>query len=142
MPIIMPGVHTKFLKFFMNKSESNGLKILDMGAGHGAFSKKLTRWERLTSYSFVSLNKDLIMNASEIKLKIFRQVDALEKTSLEDFYGIFVNFINGKKDIDDWAMLSDNQKQGIIDAIEEIDSGKGTPHNKVINKFRKKYSNV
>jgi len=40
-PITMPGVHSKFLKFFKQKSESTNLRILDMGAGHGAFSIKL-----------------------------------------------------------------------------------------------------
>ena len=37
----MPGVHAKFLKFFKRKSESAKQKVLDMGAGHGAFSIKL-----------------------------------------------------------------------------------------------------
>jgi hypothetical protein len=79
------------------------------------------------------------MNASELKLKIFRQIDSLEKTSLEDFYGILINYVNSKKEINDWVELSDVQKQGIIDAIEEIDSGKGVSHNSVLRKYRKKY---
>jgi SAM-dependent methyltransferase len=40
-PITMPGLHQKFMKFFKQKAEPTGLKVLDMGAGHGAFSKKL-----------------------------------------------------------------------------------------------------
>lgn len=40
-PITMPGIHKKFLKFFINKSEPVNLKVLDLGAGHGAFTKKL-----------------------------------------------------------------------------------------------------
>jgi hypothetical protein len=79
------------------------------------------------------------MNTSELKLKIFRQVDSLERTRLEDFYGVLTNFINGQKDIKDWIQLTDNQKQGILNALEEIDSGKGIPHDKVISKYRKKY---
>jgi hypothetical protein len=82
------------------------------------------------------------MNTSELKLKIFRQIDSLEKTRLEDLYGVLTNFINGSKEINDWVNLTDDQKQGIFDALEEIDSGKGIPHGKVISKYRKKYSHV
>lgn len=42
----------------------------------------------------------------------------------------------------DWGKLSKNQKQGIIDAIDEIDAGKGIPDNVVMDKFRKKYSHA
>ncbi len=80
------------------------------------------------------------MNASELKLKIFRQIDSLEKSSLESIYGVLSNLINGEKDLDEWAKLSDDQKQGIIDAIQEIDSGKGIPHEQVMNHYRQKYS--
>ena len=82
------------------------------------------------------------MNTSELKLKLFRQIDSLEESSLEDLYGVLINFLNGKKDIEDWTHLSDNQKQGIVDAVKEMDSGKGITHNEVINKFRKKYSHA
>lgn len=37
----MPGVHTRFLKFFNDRSEPEGLKILDVGAGEGALTQKL-----------------------------------------------------------------------------------------------------
>lgn len=40
-PITMPGTHQSFLRFFKNQSEPVTLKILDMGAGHGAFSQSL-----------------------------------------------------------------------------------------------------
>jgi len=40
-PITMPGVHSRFLKFFSDRSEPAGLKILDVGAGEGALTQKL-----------------------------------------------------------------------------------------------------
>lgn len=42
-PIAMPGTHKHFLKHFVRTEghEGNGLKVLDIGAGHGAFSQKL-----------------------------------------------------------------------------------------------------
>ena len=42
----------------------------------------------------------------------------------------------------DWEKLSKNQKQGIIDAADEIEAGKGVPDNVVHDKFRKKYSHA
>jgi predicted transcriptional regulator len=79
------------------------------------------------------------MTVAELKLKIFRQIDSLEKNRLEELYGVLKNFINGKKDISDWEKLTEEQKQGITDAIDEMDSGKGIPHDKVMAKIRKNY---
>jgi hypothetical protein len=82
------------------------------------------------------------MTVSDLKLKIFRQIDSLEKSRLEEFYGLLLNYVNGKKDVSDWDKLSNAQKQGILDAIEEVDSEKGIAHKVVIDKFRKKYFNA
>lgn len=43
LPITMPGVHTRFLNFFKERSEPAGLKILDVGAGEGALTQKLSQ---------------------------------------------------------------------------------------------------
>ncbi|MDF1575359.1 MAG: class I SAM-dependent methyltransferase [Bacteroidales bacterium] len=40
-PITMPGVHSRFLRFFKEQSEPGGLRILDVGAGEGALTQKL-----------------------------------------------------------------------------------------------------
>jgi hypothetical protein len=82
------------------------------------------------------------MTVSDLKLRIFRQIDSLEKSKLEEFYGILLNYINGQKDISDWDKLSTIQKNGILEAIDEIESGKGIPNNAVLTKFRKKYSDA
>jgi hypothetical protein len=82
------------------------------------------------------------MTVSDLKLKIFRQIDSLEKNRLEEFYGLLLNYVNGKKDISEWDKLSETQKQGILDAIDELDSNKGVSNKIVIDKFRKKYSNA
>ena len=82
------------------------------------------------------------MTVSDLKLRIFREIDSLEKNRLEEFYGLLMNYINGKKDISDWDKLSANQKQGILDSIDEIDSGKGIQNKVVLDKFRKKYSHA
>jgi hypothetical protein len=76
------------------------------------------------------------MTVSDLKLKLFREIDALEKSKLEEIYGVLINYINGQKDISEWSKLSDIQKHGIFEAIEEIKDGKGIPNKVVLDKFR------
>ena len=82
------------------------------------------------------------MTVSDLKLRLFRQIDALEKSKLEEIYGVLNNYINGQKDISEWGKLSDNQKHGIYNAIDQIETGKGIPNKVILDKFRKKYSHV
>jgi len=51
-----------------------------------------------------------------------------------------LNHINGKKDISDWERFTPAQKKGLMDAIDQLDSGKGISHKDVIDKLRKKYN--
>jgi len=82
------------------------------------------------------------VTVSDLKLKIFRQIDSLEKNRLEKLYGVLLNYTNEKKGPDDWERLTEEQKQGIFDAIEEIELGKGVTNQNVISKIRKKYSHA
>ena len=80
------------------------------------------------------------MKASEeLKNRIMNQIDSLDESVLEEFYGILTNFIHSKRDINDWESLSENQKKGIIDALTEIEQGRGIPHDQVISDIRQKY---
>ena len=81
------------------------------------------------------------MNTSELKLKIFREIDTLEKSKLEDFYGVLVNFLNSQRDFEEWQNLTDEQQQGILDAVEEVKHGEVIAHEEVVLKYRNKYSN-
>ncbi|MBC8004319.1 MAG: hypothetical protein H7X84_02505 [Verrucomicrobia bacterium] len=91
--------------------------------------------------AFSTFEKRKNRNVSDLKLEIFRQIDSLKKDRLEEIYGILVNFINTEKDVADWEKLTEEQQRGIVDAIDEIDSGKGIVHTKVMQNIRKKYSN-
>ena len=82
------------------------------------------------------------MTLAELKLQIFRQVDSMEKSRLEELYGVFQNYLNGHKDINDWEKLSKVQQQGINDAIMEIESGEGLSHESVMTNIRQQYSHA
>ncbi len=82
------------------------------------------------------------MTVAELKLKIFRQVDSLDSSRLEELYRVFNNYINAQKDVSEWKKLSKEQQQGIFDAIDEIDSGKGIPLEKVMQNARKRFANM
>ena len=82
------------------------------------------------------------MTIADLKLKIFRQVDSLEGNRLEEFYGILLNYLNSNSDTSDWQKMPDSQKNGILDAVEEINGGKGIPHKEMMAKIRSKYLNA
>jgi hypothetical protein len=82
------------------------------------------------------------MTTAELKLILFRQIDSLDKSKLEEFYGVFLNFFNGEIDSSDWNNLTNEQKTGIDAAIKEINAGKFIPHDKVMSDIYRKYRNV
>ena len=79
------------------------------------------------------------MDASELKLRIFREIDSLEEGKLQEIYGYVQNYIRGNKDIDEWDNLSLAQQEGILEAIKDLDKGVGILQEDVITKYRKKY---
>jgi hypothetical protein len=80
------------------------------------------------------------MDATELKVRIFKEVDALDKTKLEEIYGYILNYLNSKKTLGEWEKMTKTQQQGIVEAVDEIASGKEIPHEQVISHFRKKYA--
>lgn len=81
------------------------------------------------------------MSSAELKLKLFRQIDNLDKSKVEELYGLFLNFINGKKNLTDWNNLREEEREGILNAVKQIDENTGIPHSKVISRAKKKYAN-
>ncbi|HPS83139.1 MAG TPA: hypothetical protein PLA88_02405 [Bacteroidales bacterium] len=59
---------------------------------------------------------------------------------MDEVYGLLMNYFRGQKDIDDWDNLSDEQKQGIIDAVEQLEQGKNISHQKAMTKGRLHYN--
>ena len=82
------------------------------------------------------------MDTSELKLRIFREIDSLEQGKLQEVYGYLQNLLRGDKELGDWGILSVAQKEGLKEAIKDLDAGKGVVHEDVISKYRKKYPNA
>jgi len=105
-----------------------------------ATSQKIELFPNLLNQLYLHQLKLKIMDTSELKLKIFREVDSLEKSKLEELYGVLVNFLNSKNKPDDWDLLPEEQKSGIHEAIAEIEEGEGIPHESVVAEFTAKYA--
>lgn len=80
------------------------------------------------------------MSTAELKLKLFREIDTLEKCELEQIYGLVLNFINKDTDTEEWNALSTTQQQGLLEAIDEMNSSEGIDHKKVMEKYNNKYA--
>ena len=81
------------------------------------------------------------MDASEIKINLFRKLDTLRGQRLEEAYGLLLNFINSKSEIDDWQNLTSEQKDAIQFGVEQLNNGQGRDHKAVMSDIRKRYSN-
>jgi len=83
----------------------------------------------------------LIINASEIKIDLFRKLDSLKGKRLEEAYGMLINFINSRNEIDEWQDLTIEQQSAIRLGIQQLDKREGRKHNDVISDFRKRFVN-
>lgn len=81
------------------------------------------------------------MNTAEIKIDLFRKIDSLKGKRLEEAYGMLLNYINGKSEIDEWQNLTDEQQTAILRGVEQLDKGQGRSHGEVMTDFRKRFSN-
>lgn len=82
------------------------------------------------------------MSTEELKLQIFRQVDALDASKLKEFYGLMLNYINSSKDTTEWIGVSESDKQGIEEAIKEMNDVKGISHEQVMTTMKSKYNHT
>ncbi|MCF8218307.1 MAG: hypothetical protein K9J21_04940 [Bacteroidales bacterium] len=80
------------------------------------------------------------MNIAELKLKLFRHIDSLDKDDLEEAYGVLLNYLNSKNDLDEWSNLTVEQQKGIVDSINQLEKNQGISHNDVMQKYKNKYN--
>ena len=75
------------------------------------------------------------MNTAELKLKLFRQIDSLDKEKLEEAYGVLLNYINSNDNLDEWNNLTIDQQKGIVDSIVQLEDNQGVSHKSVMSKY-------
>jgi len=63
-----------------------------------------------------------MIHAAEIKIDLFRKPDSLKGSRLEEAYGILLNYIYGKNDVDDWQRLTTEQQEAIQLGIDQLNS--------------------
>jgi len=80
------------------------------------------------------------MNTADLKLKLFRTLDNLDQKTLEELYGIILNHVNSKDDVDEWNNLTSTQQEGLKESLKQLDNNEGIPHNQVMEDNRKKYN--
>ena len=78
------------------------------------------------------------MNASEIKLDLFRRIDSLKESELEKMYSKFVALLNTTSAY----KLSKDEKAAIDEALESGKREKAYSHEEVMEEARGKYPNL
>lgn len=80
------------------------------------------------------------MNTAELKLKLYREIETLEKSKLEHIYGVVQNLINQDDSTEEWNELTTTQQKGLLNAIDEMNSSEGMDHQKIMDKYKNKYA--
>jgi predicted transcriptional regulator len=79
------------------------------------------------------------MSTTDFKRELHEQIDALDHKHLEEVYGLVLNYLESTEATSDWSTLSLAQKEGIFEAIREMDQGNKVPHNVVMESISKRY---
>lgn len=80
------------------------------------------------------------MSTTELKLKLYEEIETIEESKLEQFYGLVLNFINTEIDTEEWNSMTKAQQNGLLNAIEEMNSSVGIDHKLVMEKYKNKYA--
>jgi hypothetical protein len=82
------------------------------------------------------------MTSAELKLNIFRTIDKLKKSQLDELSGVISNYVQGQQGLDDWEKLSESEKKSLLNAKASIRKNGGTKHSAVMSELRKRLSNA
>lgn len=77
------------------------------------------------------------MSTAKLNLKLFREIDSLEKSKLEQISGLVLNFINDDNDTEEWNTPTPSHQKGQLDPIVEMNSTEGIDHATLMDKFKK-----
>ena len=71
-------------------------------------------------------------------MEIFRQIDQLNPNQLKKVYTLLNDTLNRDLDISEWEELSEEQKNGLFDAIKQMDKGLGIASEDVLKRYKRK----
>ena len=77
------------------------------------------------------------MDIAELKLELFRKIDALHEEHLKEAYNLFQEYFNQKSAQS--PSLSDAEKKSIEAGLADIREGRVKPHDEVMANLRAKY---
>lgn len=80
------------------------------------------------------------MKATELKSKISKELDLLSKSGLEEMYAFLHQRLNQENDTEEWHLFSEEKRQQMLQALSELNEGKGLSHESVMEKYRIKYA--
>ncbi len=75
------------------------------------------------------------INASDLKLQLFRYIDSLPESHLQIVFNTLINSVEGNES-DGWDTLSDAEKEDINAGITDIERGRYKKISTVLNKYR------
>lgn len=81
------------------------------------------------------------MSTAELRLELIQSIEHMKVAQLREFYGLLQNYMNSNSSEDEWASLTNAQKERIELSIAQADEGKTIPLEAVTQKLRQKYSN-
>lgn len=76
-----------------------------------------------------------VINASDLKLQLFRYIDSLPESRLQIVFNTLINSVEGNES-DGWDTLSDAEKEDINAGITDIERGRYKKISTVLNKYR------
>ncbi|MCY7410717.1 MAG: hypothetical protein LH473_10615 [Chitinophagales bacterium] len=79
------------------------------------------------------------MTDTKIKEQLHKKIEGLDATQLTEVYGLIENYFQDNVLSEEWDNLSVEIKLQIDSGINELDKGKGIPHEMVMKEIKSKY---
>ncbi len=80
------------------------------------------------------------MDNLSLKKEIYNKLEQLDDRGLYEVNEMMTTYLNNSKTNERWDELTIVQKNGILQAMESIENGKGIKHEVVTEKYRLKYA--
>ncbi len=79
------------------------------------------------------------MKTADIRLDLVQKIEKMSGQQLKDIYGLLQNYFNSEDSIEEWDLLTAQQKEKIEIGIRQADAGQTKPINEVTGRLRRKY---